>query len=77
MVVRDPRDPNRETVKRVVGLPGDLADLGGRLARVPAGHLAVAGDRPLASTDSRRYGPVPPGLLVGRVVGRLWPPARL
>lgn len=74
VVLRDPRTPDRETVKRVAATAGTPADLAGRVAEVPTGHLAVRGDDPLASTDSRRYGAVPVGAVVARVVARLWPP---
>jgi nickel-type superoxide dismutase maturation protease len=41
---------------------------------VPGGHW-VEGDNPLVADDSRAFGPA---LVVGRVVGRLWPrPGRL
>ncbi|MGK5113093.1 MULTISPECIES: S26 family signal peptidase [unclassified Geodermatophilus] len=42
--------------------------------RVPGGHW-VEGDNPLVADDSRAFGPA---VVVGRVVGRLWPrPGRL
>jgi signal peptidase I len=68
VVVRDPRDPSRETVKRIAALPHDLADLAGEVRAVPSGMFAVSGDNPAESTDSRRYGPVAAGGIVGRVV---------
>ncbi|MGY1821110.1 S26 family signal peptidase [Geodermatophilus sp. SYSU D00079] len=41
---------------------------------VPGGHWVV-GDNPLVADDSRAFGPA---VVVGRVVGRLWPrPGRL
>ena len=41
---------------------------------VPCGHW-VEGDNPLVTDDSRAFGPA---VVVGRVVGRLWPrPGRL
>ena len=41
---------------------------------VPGGHW-VEGDNPLVTDDSRAFGPA---VVVGRVVGRLWPrPGRL
>lgn len=73
VVVRDPREPARETVKRVVAGAGEPADLGGDVRIVPVGHLAVRGDAAAASTDSRHYGPVRADLVTGRVVGRVWP----
>jgi signal peptidase I len=44
---------------------------------VPEGTVFVLGDNRGESVDSRSYGPVPLRDVVGRVVVRLWPPARL
>ena len=40
---------------------------------VPSGHVWLAGDNVDNSTDSRNYGPVPIGLLQGRVFVKLGP----
>ena len=45
-------------------------------ARVPAGAVFVLGDNRADSVDSRAFGAVPRGDLMGRVRVRLWPPAR-
>jgi signal peptidase I len=45
-------------------------------ARVRAGTVFVMGDNRADSIDSRDYGAVPRGDLMGRVRVRLWPPAR-
>lgn len=66
-VVRDPRDPSRQMVKRVAAVGGDRLRRGGR---VPPGHLWVVGDNPTASTGSETFGAVPRRLVVGRVVAR-------
>ncbi|MGH8904791.1 MAG: nickel-type superoxide dismutase maturation protease, partial [Egibacteraceae bacterium] len=63
VVVRDPRDPSFEVVKRVTALS-------------PDGAVTVRGDHAAASTDSRTYGPVPPALIVGRAIYRYAPPTR-
>jgi len=62
VAVRDPRSPARTVVKRV--------------GTVGADGLTVVGDNPAASTDSRTFGPVPRGLVRGRVVYRYWPEGR-
>lgn len=55
----DPRDAGRELVKRV--------------ARVDAGGVTLHGDNPERSTDGRAFGPLPPGAVRWRVLGRCWP----
>jgi signal peptidase I len=40
---------------------------------VPAGELIVMGDHRDASVDSREFGPVPVGNVIGRAVLRFWP----
>ena len=62
VALADPRDPGRVLVKRVASSD-------------PQG-LEVLGDNPPASTDSRHFGPVPPGALLGRVVHRYAPAHR-
>ena len=57
----DPRQPDRELVKRV--------------ASVDAGYVTLAGDAP-ASTDSRTFGAVPLDAVRWRAVLCYWPPAR-
>jgi len=62
VLAADPREPEREIVKRVVG-------------RGPGG-LVLRGDNPAFSTDSRIFGTVPPSSAHWRVLLRYWPPPR-
>lgn len=39
--------------------------------QVPIGHVYLEGDNPYNSTDSRTYGPVPVGLIKGKVICKL------
>jgi nickel-type superoxide dismutase maturation protease len=63
VVATDPRQPDRELVKRVAAV-----DLDGR--------LLLAGDARQASTDWRTFGAVDPASVSGRAWFRIWPPAR-
>ena len=56
----DPRGGSRLLVKRVAAVQ-------------PDGALVLVGDNPVASTDSRTFGPVPARLVTGRVVWRYLP----
>jgi signal peptidase I len=82
------REPGSDVlaIKRVAGRPGDwvpFTDAWLRLADDEAWLLSDADDEVLAAdghgraVDSRSYGPVPVGALVGRAWFRYWPPRRL
>lgn len=62
VALRDPRDPNRLIVKRVVSDGGAV--------------VLVRGDNEAASVDSRDFGPVRKQDVVGSVVRRYGPPGR-
>ena len=72
VVVEHPERAGFELVKRVTHVPGDLAP------RARAGRPGLdRGDHPDGSSDSRRFGPVPMGLVRGRVWLVWWPPGRI
>jgi signal peptidase I len=73
VVFRDPETPGRLLVKRVVGLGGDRPVPG---PAFPGGSVYVEGDNPGASRDSRTFGPVPRGAVVGVAWFRYAPAAR-
>jgi len=70
VIARSPTSPTDIVCKRVVGLPGDRLD---SWDTVPKGQAWLEGDNSSVSRDSRVYGPVPLGLLQGKVIARVWP----
>lgn len=62
--------------KRIRGVEGDIVyhrNKAGQpvLTRIPVGHVWLLGDNPDNSNDSRYYGPVPLGMLQGRVFAKI------
>ena len=43
------------------------------MLQVPEGHCWVSGDNLPESRDSRTYGPLPVGLIKGKVIAKVWP----
>ncbi|XP_073297964.1 mitochondrial ATP-independent inner membrane protease subunit 1a [Primulina huaijiensis] len=82
VLVRSPENPRKCITKRIVGLAGDsvsfLVDPGNsdrsHSLVVPKGHVWIQGDNIYASRDSRQLGPIPYGLILGKVFCRVWPP---
>ncbi len=44
---------------------------------MPEGHVYVGGDNLPWSRDSRNYGPLPMGLINGKVIARIWPLSKI
>uniref|UniRef100_A0A7S2XZ43 Peptidase S26 domain-containing protein n=1 Tax=Fibrocapsa japonica TaxID=94617 RepID=A0A7S2XZ43_9STRA len=80
VISTSPSNLNVTVCKRIRAMPGDLVmpvKRGGRhfsrWQQVPEGHVWLQGDNPQNSTDSRDYGPVPLGLIKGRVFAKVYP----
>lgn len=89
IVARSPQDPKMFVCKRIVALPGDSVFRNLRytvscvslevyincltIQIVPKGHVWVEGDNKHNSTDSNMYGPIPIGLIRGRLLFRIYP----
>lgn len=78
VVFYSPQYPGRRAVKRILGMAGDTVCVDPTVdpygyVKVPPGHVWLQGDNYASSTDSRIYGPIPLGLLRGRVLARLYP----
>ncbi|GFP93845.1 mitochondrial inner membrane protease subunit 2 [Phtheirospermum japonicum] len=78
VVFRSPSNSKEKNVKRIAALPGDWVDLPSLdTVRVPEGHCWLVGDNASWSMDSRTLGPIPLGLICGRVTHVVWPPQRI
>jgi mitochondrial inner membrane protease subunit 2 len=75
---RSPSNPEQESVKRVIGLEGDVVHTRPPYPHsylvVPEGHIWVEGDAvPGQTRDSNTWGPISRGLVTGRITHVLWP----
>ena len=75
-----PAHPEIMAIKRIVAIEGDRVETKAPYPfpkeDVPAGHVWVEGEHPMSeqrSYDSNYYGPVSKSLIVGKVVGVVWP----
>ncbi|KAF7845376.1 mitochondrial inner membrane protease subunit 2 [Senna tora] len=71
---------HKEThIKRIVALPEEWfgAHRNYDVLKIPEGHCWVQGDNAASSMDSNSFGPIPLGLVRGRVTHVVWPPQRI
>jgi signal peptidase I len=73
VVLEDPSRPGFEVVKRITGIPDELAP-DGRI--LEAGEWWVEGDNSELSTDSRHFGPVTSDRIRAKIRLIYWPPSR-
>ncbi|PIA41510.1 hypothetical protein AQUCO_02200142v1 [Aquilegia coerulea] len=81
VMLKAPDNPTRTVTKRLLGMEGDQVtfltdphiESSTKTLLVPKGHVWVQGDNLYDSKDSRYFGPVPYGLLEGKVFYRIWP----
>ncbi|KAI3495592.1 hypothetical protein L1887_37937 [Cichorium endivia] len=81
IIIRSPESPRKVVTKRIIGMEGDSvtyvvdpqnSDITKTIV-VPKGHIWVEGDNIYNTYDSRNFGPVPYGLLQGKVFWKIWP----
>ncbi|XP_044500502.1 mitochondrial inner membrane protease subunit 2-like isoform X2 [Mangifera indica] len=79
IVFRSPHNHKEKHVKRIIGSPVDWIGTHSSydVVKVLDGHCWVEGDNPSSSMESRTYGPIPLGLVQGRITHIVWPPQRL
>ncbi|XP_078437043.1 peptidase S24/S26A/S26B/S26C family protein [Wolffia australiana] len=79
IILRCPSNHKQMLVKRLIALPGDWIrnPVSHDIVKIPEGHCWVEGDNSGSSFDSRTFGPVPLGLVKGRVSHVIWPPQRV
>lgn len=66
---KKPNDPKVLVCKRVKAVYGDTVRTGYfSTLTIPRGHVWLEGDNTQHSIDSREYGPIPMGLVIGRVI---------
>lgn len=83
VLARSPENPRKTVTKRILGMEGDrvtyLVDPKNsdrsHTVVVPKGHVWIQGDNIYSSHDSRNFGPIPYGLIQGKVFLRVWPPS--
>ncbi|KAH6796173.1 hypothetical protein C2S51_037159, partial [Perilla frutescens var. frutescens] len=76
IVARSPEDPRSRICKRILGVEGDTVTFFDHRTHqsksivIPEGHVWIQGDNTCRSHDSRCHGPIPYGLIIGKVFCR-------
>ncbi|KAL4576735.1 hypothetical protein LXL04_012834 [Taraxacum kok-saghyz] len=79
VVFCSPSSYKEKHIKRITAMAGDWISVpySYDAVKIPEGHCWVEGDNPTNSLDSRSFGPIPVGLIRGRVTHIMWPPQRV
>ncbi|KAI3769394.1 hypothetical protein L6452_00496 [Arctium lappa] len=81
VLIQSPENPKKTLTKRIVAMEDETVSFSvdpsdgdrSRTVVVPKGHVWIQGDNSYASHDSRHFGPIPYGLIQGKVRCRVWP----
>ncbi|GAA0149682.1 protease [Lithospermum erythrorhizon] len=81
VLVRSPENSRKFITKRIIAKEGDTVTYlvnpkegdQEKTLIVPKGHIWIEGDNKYNTSDSRNFGPVPYGLLEGRLFWKVWP----
>ncbi|KAA8895383.1 peptidase S24/S26A/S26B/S26C [Sphaerosporella brunnea] len=80
VLYRSPVDPEREVIKRIVALEGDIVrtrlPYPTEFVKVPRGQAWMEGDEAFHSIDSNTYGAVPVALITSKITHILYPFSR-
>ncbi|KVH93119.1 Mitochondrial inner membrane protease subunit 1 [Cynara cardunculus var. scolymus] len=79
VLIQSPENPRKIITKRIVAMEGEVVSFlvdpsrsdRSRTVVVPKGHVWIQGDNIYASNDSRNFGPIPYGLIQGKVCCRI------
>ncbi|KAI4353309.1 hypothetical protein L6164_002268 [Bauhinia variegata] len=79
VVFNSPLNHREMHIKRIRALPGEWYGSKDNydVVKIPEGRCWVEGDNAMSSMDSRFFGPIPLGLIKGRVTHIVWPPHRI
>lgn len=81
ILYRSPLDPERQAIKRIIGLEGDVIrtrhPYPQKIIVVPKGQIWVEGDEAFHSLDSNTFGPIPIALVTAKVTHTLFPLRRV
>jgi inner membrane protease subunit 2 len=72
VIFRAPTDPTTYNIKRIIAEEGEIVNN----KEIPVGHVWVEGDNKMHSVDSNSYGPLPKGLIKGKIDYILYPKLR-